>query len=54
MDRLGDVFDALLAQVLHCEIEFVFYLIIDLGRDADTAGRRETFQARSNVDAITV
>ena len=52
-DRTGDVLDALLAEILECEL---FQSLADLvahgARDADAAGLGEHFEPRRDVDAV--
>ena len=52
-DRPGDVLDALLAEILECDVvQPVADLIAHRARDADAAGLGEHFEARRDVDAV--
>jgi len=52
MDGTRDVLDVLLAHVLGAERELADDLIVDGGRDADAAVRRDRFQAHRDIDRV--
>ena len=53
-DRLGDVFDRLLAQILEIQIDLALDLCVHGPGDADAAGLRQGFQPRGDVHAVAV
>ena len=53
-DAAGDVLQLVLAQVLERKVELAAYLVVDLGRDADSAGAGERLDARRDIDAVAV
>ncbi len=53
-DRLGYVFDRLRTQVLEGEVKLAFDLADSIVSNANAAGLCQAFQARRNIDAITI
>ena len=51
-DRLFDVLDALLAQILEGEAAHLAHMVAHAARDADAARHRQVFQPRSDVNAV--
>jgi hypothetical protein len=54
VDRLGDVLDVLLTQILKNQFDLVLDLLINLAGDADAARLGSTFQARCYVDPVAI
>ncbi len=52
MHRAGDVFQALLAEIVEGEVEAAGGVFLDAGRDADAAGLGERLEARGDIDAV--
>src|SRR6516165_11343072 len=50
--RLGDVLEALLAEIAHGEIEPRLDLAVGVFRQTDGAGLGDAFQSRGDVDAV--
>jgi hypothetical protein len=53
-DRLGDVLERLLAQVLKCGLDLSPGLPVRVARQADAAGFGQALQAGRDVDAIAM
>jgi len=54
VDRLRDVLDLLIAEILEIDLDLVPDLVEDIAGHADAAGVRQSLQARGNVDAVAV
>jgi len=52
MHRTGDVFEALVAEIIEGEVEAAGGVFLDPGRDADPAGLGEGFEAGRDIDSV--